>query len=307
MYRILITGQNSYIGNAVAEYLEEYNLKSGQPRYRVEKLSLRGDSWREKDFSGTDVILHVAGKAHADVGRVSEEARAEYDRVNRQLTAQVAEKAKREGVKQFIYPGSVIVYGESAGVGEKKRITADTRPCPAGFYGDSKLRAEQELRELEAPGFSVAVLRLPMVYGRGCKGNFPALEKLAGRLPVFPDIANERSMLYIENLAEFIRQLIEKQEGGTFFPQNARYVSTARLVALIAEARGRRLRLCSWLNPFVRFLSALPGRGRLTGKTRGLCNKAFGSLTVDMGLSCPEGYSYQKYSLEESIRRIYED
>lgn len=308
MKKILITGVNSYIGNAVADYLAEYNKKQGQELYRVEKLSLRDSSWQQASFSGCDAILHVAGKAHADVGSVSEETKAEYYKINTELTAQVAEKAKREGVGQFIYLSSVIVYGESAGVGREKHITARTSPGPANFYGDSKLQAEKKLEDLSDDGFRVAVLRPPLIYGKGSKGNYPVLEKLAEKLPLFPAIENKRSMLYIENLAEFIRQLLEKGEGGLFFPQNSEYVTTAQLVRLIAAAKGKRLRLCRFLNPFVRFASKLPGgNGGLCGKVRGLCNKAFGSLTVDGALSCPKGYSYQIYSLEESIRRIYEN
>lgn len=322
MKKLLITGINSYIGNAVADYLSAYNQKQGRELYCTEKLSLRDGSWQQTSFSGYDAILHVAGKAHADVGNVSEETKAEYYRINTELTAQVAEKAKKEGVGQFIYMSSVIVYGDSAEVGKQKIITAGTLPCPASFYGDSKLQAEKKLELLKNGSFHVAVLRPPLIYGKGSRGNYPALERLASRLPVFPSIENQRSMLYIENLAEFVRQLLERGEGGLFFPQNSEYVATAQLVKLIAAAKGKKVRLWRCLNPLVRLASRLPsqngghsgGEGgfgsRMTGlcgKVRGLCNKAFGSLTLDTALSRPEGYSYQIYSLEESVQRIYEN
>lgn len=293
MKRVLITGKNSYIGNAVAEYLEGSCV--------VEKISLRGEEWREIDFKGYDAVLHVAGKAHADISKVSEETKKLYYQVNGELTGWVAEKAKAEGVPQFIYLSSVIVYGDSAPVGKCKRIDAATVPNPTSFYGDSKLQGEKKLEPLADADFKVAVLRLPMIYGKNSKGNYSLLEKIAGKMPIFPKIQNERSMLYIENLAEFIRLLIESGEGGLFFPQNQEYVTTAQMVQMIAAVKGKKLCLWSLLNPLVWLASKVPG------KVGNLANKAFGSLTVEQKAGGQQDYAYRKYSLEESIRRIHEN
>ena len=295
MKKILITGKNSYIGNAVAEYLTEWE------EYTTDKISLQSEDWKSMDFSGYDTILHVAGKAHVDIAGMTEEDKLLYYQVNSELPAKVAAKAKAEGVKQFIHLSSVIVYGDVAKVGKTGMITYETKPHPASFYGDSKLQGEEKLRPLADETFSVAILRLPMVYGRNSKGNYPLLVKMAKRTPVFPKIQNQRSMLYIENLAEFIRLLAESGEGGLFFPQNEEYVTTARMVQLIGAAVGRKIHLCSVLNPFVWLASRVPG------KVGALANKAFGSLAVEQALSDKGNYSYQKYSLEESIRRIHED
>ena len=190
MKRILVTGVNSYIGNAVERYLGEFNAREGRECYRIDKISLRDGSWEDIAFGAYDAVLHVAGIAHADIGKVSEETKALYYQVNCDLAVKVAEKAKAEGVQQFVYLSSVIVYGDSAKVGGTKHITAETQPRPANFYGDSKWQAEQKLRELEAAGtseqasqdvptdelpFHVAIIRPPMVYGKGSKGNFPML------------------------------------------------------------------------------------------------------------------------------------
>lgn len=306
MKRVLITGASGYIGTNVECYLMEYNTKEGRECYQVETLSLRDSSWENYDFTPYDTILHMAGKAHADIGHVSEEVKQEYYDINCELAVRTAAKAKAEGVPQFVYISSVIVYGDSAKVGSSKHITRDTEPSPANFYGDSKWQAEKRLKELEASDFFIAIVRPPMVYGKGSKGNFPLLVKLADKLPVFPDIPNERSMIYIENLAEFLRLLIDSGEGGTYLPQNKEYVTTARMVKAIAEAKGRKLRLTRVLNPLVKLASIIPG------KIGGMANKAFGSLTIDRafgllkideesdGQQLPE---YQIYSLEESIRR----
>jgi UDP-glucose 4-epimerase len=140
-----------------------------------------------------------------------------------------------------------------------------------------------------------------MVYGKGCKGNFRSLESLSGKLPVFPCIKNERSMIYVENLAEFIRLLTESGKGGIFYPQNDEYVTTCDMVVEIANAMGKKIIPCGLLNPFVKLASHMPGKiGRLV-------NKAFGSLTIDKTLSVESFQGYCRYSLHDSIRKIYEN
>lgn len=297
MKKILITGKNSYLGNAVEQYILDRQTGQGEGFWEMNRISLRDNEWEKESFSGYDSILHMAGLAHVDVGKVSEGTKALYYQINRDLTLQVARKAKADGVKQFIYMSSVIIYGDSAPVGKQKHITADTPPAPANFYGNSKYQAEQQLRKLQTEDFYVAVVRAPMIYGKGSKGNFPLLVKLAARTPVFPALDNQRSMLYVENLAEFLRRLMETGMGGIFFPQNAEYVRTDEMVRLIGRTMGRKIWLWRGLNPLVKLASKAPG------KIGGLADKAFGSLTVDKELSNREITGYQVCSLEESIRR----
>ncbi len=297
MKRILITGADSYVGTSVEEYLLRYNGAKGREHYRIDTVSMLDETWKAYDFSPYDAVFHVAGIAHADVGRVSAETKDLYYRVNRDLTLETAKKAREQGVKQFIYMSSIIIYGESAPVGGKKHITGQTPPSPANFYGDSKLQAEEGLRVLETESFHVAILRPPMIYGKGSKGNYPLLSKLAGKLPFCPAVINERSMLYVENLAEFVRLLIDDGRGGIFYPQNAEYTVTAQMIRMIAEVKGRRIPLWRLLNPFVSVAAKLPG------KAGGLMNKAFGNLTVDQSLSRRDFDGYQIYSLKESIQK----
>lgn len=296
MKKVLITGEGSYIGTNVEQYLQEYNALQGRECYRVDTISQKDETWENYDFSPYDVIFDVTGIAHADIGHVTEEEKKLYYRVNCDLAVQTAGKAKAQGVKQFIYMSSIIVYGDSAPVGQCKHITPDTKPQPANFYGDSKWQAELQLAPLEDDTLRVAILRPPFVYGAGSKGNYPILSKLARKLPVFPTIKNERSMLYIENLCEFIRLLVESEEGGLFFPQNKEYSTTPEMVSAIAESSGKKIYLWSLLNPFVRIASKCPGK---IGK---LVNKAFGSLTYDMSMSDTMG-DYRIYDLKESISR----
>lgn len=285
MKKVLITGANSYIGTSFEKYMAQWSEK-----YRVETVDMIDGTWREKDFSGYDTVFHVAGIAHSDTGNVTEELKAFYYRINTDLTVETAQKAKNDGVKQFIFMSSAIVYGDSAPIGKTKVITKDTPVSPANFYGDSKVQAENGILPLNDDSFKVVILRPPMIYGPGSKGNYPVLSKLARKLPVFPVVNNQRSMLYIENLMEFVRLMVENGEQGIFWPQNSTYSNTTELVKLIAQAHGRKVITVPGLTWALKLLSHMTG----------LVNKAFGSLCYDVKLS-EYSCEYRKYTLEESI------
>ena len=287
MKRILITGANSYIGTSFEKYMAQWPEK-----YQVDTVDMIDGSWREKDFSSYDVVYHVAGIAHSDNGKISKEKEKLYRSVNTDLTIEVAKKAKVEGVKQFIFMSSAIVYGNSGKIGKKKVITKDT-PCnPANCYGDSKLQAELGILPLNDSSFKVVVVRPPMIYGKSSKGNFPQLEKFA-KFPFFPYVKNERSMLYIGNLVEFIRLMIENNEEGIFWPQNEEYSNTSELVKMIAAAKGKKVRLLNGFGWFLKLMSVFTG----------LVNKAFGNLTYAHEISEYKD-NYIKYSLKESVEYL---
>ncbi|NOU88998.1 NAD-dependent epimerase/dehydratase family protein [Paenibacillus sp. LMG 31460] len=292
MKKILITGVNSYIGKSFEKWTLQYPDK-----YSVDTISMRDDLWKEKVFSNYDIIFHVAGLAHADVGKVSEERRASYYKVNRDLTIETAKKAKLEGLKQFIFMSSIIVYGDSSSVSKRRVINKDTIPTPTNFYGNSKLQAEDGIRALSNDNFKVVILRPPMIYGKGSKGNYPVLAKIARKLPLFPNVKNERSMLHIDNLCEFIRLMIDYEECGTFFPQNTEYVKTADMVGMIAKAHGKNI----WISGV--YIWAVKLVGYMPGKIGGLVNKAFGNLVYDKSLSNYDKGNYRIRSLEESINQ----
>ena len=285
MKKILITGANSYIGTAFENYIKNYG-----EQYTVETVDMIDGSWREKDFSGYDAVYHVAGIAHSDNGKISAEKEKLYYAVNTDLTIETAKKAKAEGVKQFVFMSSAIVYGNSAKLGKQKMIDKDTPVSPANCYGNSKVLAEQGILALNDESFKVVVLRPPMIYGKGSKGNYPILSKFAQKLPLFPYVKNQRSMLYIGNLVEFVRLMIENEEDGIFFPQNSEYSNTSELVKEIGRARGRKVRLIKG------FTWAL----KILGLFTELINKAFGNLTYDLSIS-EYKEEYRKYTLAQSI------
>lgn len=284
--KVLITGANSYIGSSVEKWLNKEPDK-----YYVSTIDLLNNEWKEQEFSEYDVVFHVAGIAHVDVGSISEEQKQLYYKVNTDLTVDVAEKSKSEGVKQFIFMSSMIVY---AGCNEKI-ITSNIQPKPLNFYGDSKWQAEQKLRNLESSEFKVVVLRPPMIYGKGSKGNYSQLSKLAIKLPIFPIVKNKRSMLHIDNLCEFIKLMIENNETGIFFPQNGQYTNTSDMVQMIAIVKGNNIIMVPFTNLLVKLM------GRIPGKIGSLATKAFGDLAYEMGMS-----EYKENYRVNSLRRSIE-
>ena len=284
--KILITGAGSFVGTSVQKYLQQWSEK-----YEVVTVGTRNGEWKELDFSTFDSVYHVAGLAHSDVGNVTDEIKRKYYAVNTDLTIEVAKKAKADGVRQFIFMSSAIVYGDSAPIGKSKIITRDTPYQPSNFYGDSKVQAEKGILPLSNEKFKVVVLRCPMIYGKGGKGNFLTLKKISLSVPFFPKVTNKRSMLYIDNLAEFVRLMIENEEKGIFWPCNRELSNTSELVKMIAESHGKKVRLLSGFTWILKF----------TGLFTGYINKAFGNLAYEENIGNYKD-EYRLYSLEQSIR-----
>ncbi len=284
--KVLITGAGSYIGESFQSYCEGH-----YPNLSITVLDMKDEKWKSYDFSPFDTVFHVAGIAHADVGKVSEPEQKKYYTVNTALAVETARVAKESGVKQFIFMSSMIIYGGA------ERIDEITVPKPANIYGNSKWLADKGVRELDDASFHVAVLRPPMIYGKGSKGNYLVLSKWAKRVPFFPSYENKRSMLYVENLCEFVSQLCLSQQGGIYFPQNSEYTKTSTMVNLIGEQVQRPVHITKLLNPAAGLAFHVPG------KVKRLAEKAFGSSYYVQELSTYDGLEYQKVGLEESIKR----
>lgn len=284
--KVLITGLNSYIGTSVEKW-----LKNSTDKYEIKTLDMTNEKWKKNDFSKYDVVYHVAGIAHADTGIVTEEQKQLYYDVNTALAVAAAEKAKEAGVKQFIFMSSMIVYSGC----KEKIITIDTEPKPLNFYGNSKWQADQRIRKLADEKFKVVVVRPPMIYGKGSKGNYPELAKLAVHMPIFPIVKNKRSLLYIDNLCQFIKLMIDDEAEGVFFPQNSEYASTSDIAQIIAGVKGHRILMIPFMNLLVKLMSKVPGR------MGNLAAKAFGDLSYEMSMS-EYKKEYRINSLRESIK-----
>ena len=255
MKQILITGANSYIGTSFESYLQQW-----PDQYRVDTLDMIDGSWKERSFAGYDCVFHVAGIAHQK--ETAENAHLYY-KVNRDLAVETAAKAKAEGVGQFIFLSTMAVYGLEEGA-----IDLATSPAPKSHYGKAKWEAEQGLDELRSPAFAVAILRPPMVYGEGCKGNYQSLIKFAKVMPVFPNYKNKRSVIHIDVLCRCVKELADQATDGLILPQDEDYTCTCQMVQKIAESNGKKLPLWSILNPLVSLAKTFTTAGK----------KAFGDL-----------------------------
>lgn len=260
MKRILITGANSYIGSSFDKWINKT-----PDEYLVDTLNMIDGSWKNESFSGYDAIYHVAGIAHI---KETKENTDLYYQVNRDLAYETALKAKNEGIKQFIFLSTMNVYGIETGV-----ITKETHTNPKTHYGNSKLQAEELISKLSDESFKVAIIRPPMVYGKGCKGNYARLANLARKVPAFPKVQNMRSMIYIDNLNQFIKLIIDEEDAGLFFPQNKEYVNTSEMVKLIAQAHEKKI----WMTDMFNFLLRLIKSSTL--------DKLFGNLIYQSELS----------------------
>lgn len=278
MKRILITGKDSYIGNSFKEWVSQWPDK-----YHVDEVDTRDGAWEAFDFSGYDSILHVAGIAHIKETPKNEQL---YYKVNRDLAVDVAKKAKAKGVKQFILLSSMSVYGLIEGT-----IDENTPLKPKSAYGRSKLEAEKIIGELQKTSFIVTIVRPPMVYGKNSKGNYSKLSKIAKKIPIFPKIENKRSMVYVDHLSEFIKNLIDRNMSGLYFPQNKEYVSTSDMVKKISKVYKKKIWMIKLYNPVIKKIITKLDIGQ----------KIFGDLVYSKKISNVK-FDYQTYDFLHTIK-----
>lgn len=284
MKRVLITGAGSYIGTKVQHWLEQ-----SPDMFEVEAIDTIDNHWKQADFSKYDVVYNVAGIAHVKAAKGEGPL---YYAINKDMVIEIAKAAKAAGVKQFIHMSSMIVYKEVKTL-EGKQIHKDTKPAPNGFYGDSKLQGELGIQALADDSFKVCIMRPPMIYGPGCRGNFPRLVWLATKTPIFPAWHNKRSMLYIDNLCEFVKQLIINEVDGIVYPQNAEYADTVEIIRYYSKANGKKVWITKLFNPLI----------WLFGDHVRALGKMFSNSTYDMEMS-KYPFDYHVVSLEDSFKGI---
>lgn len=285
--RVIITGADSYIGNHIQSYILRHDR-----RFSVEQLDVADEKWQDFDFSGYDAVVHVAAIVHRkDI--------ADWDcyrRVNVDLTAQIARKARSQGVRQFVFLSSMAVYGAEKSLSVKKSvISADALPAPTTMYGRSKLLAEQALGEMEGEGFKVAIVRPPNVYGPGCRGSYiSTYASIVSKLPAIPKAfpSVRQSVLYIDNLSRFIYLLICGQERGIYTPQDDISVSAVTLMEAIRDGLGLKRKTSALLGAFVYLLAACP-----------LVRKGYGGISYRRSDSHQDRFDYVTVPFAEGIRR----
>ena len=260
MKRVLITGKDSYIGTHFRNYLKQFPND-----YYVQELDVRDDSWKKFEFSKFDVVYHVAGIAH--IKETKENANLYY-KVNRDLAVDIANLAKTNGVKHFIFMSSMSVYGL---IYSKELITKETATNPKTNYGKSKLQAENEILKLADDNFKISVLRPPMVYGKNSPGNMTKLVNMVKKIHIFPTLKNERSSITIEKLCECILDTIKYEKEGILLPQNDQYMCTYDTIRNQMNEENVGVWYISLFNPLLKLM---------IGKV-GVVTKMFGDLKYE--------------------------
>lgn len=282
---ILIIGKNSYIGNHIDEWLSRYG-------HKVAQLDVLTEDWKNYDYSPFDAIVHVAGIVHRPDCKDWEL----YKRVNTDMPVKIATMAKEQGVKQYIYFSTMGVYQANKKLGAS--VVDETTPLlsnSSSFYGMSKLMAEEALTKLQEEGFSVAFVRPPSVYGKGCKGGYiTGFKKIAQMLPVIPRAYENacQSFIYIDNLSECVRLIVENHLSGVFCPQDDEIPNANRLLEVICKGIGKIYRSSRLLGICLQLLSFIP-----------LVKKAYGGIEYSRTLSDIPGLDYVVVSFEEGMRR----
>lgn len=275
---ILIVGENSYIGN----YLEQY-LNSCSKDYEVETVNSINDNWKNLDFKKYDVLINVAAIVH----NPKAESKLYY-KVNRDLVIYLVNKAKKEGVKQFIQMSTMSVFGLDDGIIDEK-----TPFLPKNDYGKSKLEADNYLNGIKDEKFKVCIIRPPMVYGRECKGNYRRLEKYVEYIPIFPNLKNKKDFIFIENLTDFIKYAMDNKIDGIFYPRDPEPISTYEMIKSIALNRRKSMFLLGIFNPIIRLL--IPRINMIT------------SVFSDNYCIIKNFIDWKpKFNISEAIKKIYE-
>ena len=283
MSKVLIIGKDSYIGNHIDEWLTVRG-------YIISQLDVLNEDWNSYDYSQYDAIVHVAGIVHQPNCQDWDL----YKRVNTDMPIAIATMAKNQGVKQYVFFSTMGVYGIEKKL-TRNVIDEKTPLNPVGMYGKSKYMAEKGLMELQDATFNIAIVRPPSVYGKGCRGGYiSGFTSIVRKLPVVPCAYEnaKQSFIYIDNLSELVRQLIERNLQGVYCPQDDKAVSANELLSTISEGIGKKYRSSWLLGLGVRLLSKLP-----------IVNKAYGGVEYAKELSSINGVEYVVVPFEEGMRR----
>lgn len=279
---ILITGASGFIGTHFVDKTNGYNIVA---------VSLQTRLVEDVNFEGVDSIVHFAGLAHQMNGAPAEA----YFKINSDLTFSFAKIAKERGVKHFIFISTAKVYGESSNFGNPFNELSACNPQDP--YSQSKLQAEERLKTLQDDSFIVSIIRIPLVYGAGVKGNLHSLMRLVQKTPLIPlgGITNKRSLVYVGNLVNLIISVIEKKQSGIFVACDNRSLSTSELLLQIAVAFSRKT---------IIFKMPILVKKVLEKVKPAIIERLYGSFELDA--TCTnEKLSYSpKYTVEQGIQEM---
>lgn len=302
--RLVLTGASGFIGSAVLAALDGNEVRTvGRSPVPNSSYHLNTDLCQLADLSdlltGVDCMIHCAARAHI-MNDSSCNPLEEFRKINVNATLKLARQAAKTGVKRFIYISSIKVNGESTT--NKTAFTPDDQPNPQDPYGQSKYEAEVALRQLaQETGLEVVIIRPPMVYGPGVKGNMRSLMRLVSKgLPLpLGGIKNARSLVAVDNLVSLIKVTMTHPNAAnqTFLVSDGEDLSTSDLVSKIALGLNKGTFLLPI--PVVVFskLLILAGKGAIA-------DRLFGSLQVDLTKTKKLLHWEPSFSVQEGIKRM---
>ena len=199
------------------------------------------DNFTNLDLSNIDIIVHCSALVH----QMEEAAWEQYEEININQTIQLAEKAKKNGVKHFIFLSTIKVYGEES----DEHYYEKSKTNPLDYYAISKLKAEDSIRNIEANDFQVSILRCPLIYGFGVKANLTNLISLIKKIPILPfkNVKNKRSIVFVGNVCFLLARLILLEKRRIFFASDDKPISTTELIQVIAKCLEKRVFLINIL------------------------------------------------------------
>lgn len=312
MRQVLVTGASGFVGTALTAQLARRGLtvrgavRGLVPGIQPAELAPVGDVGPDTDWrsalAGVDTVMHLAARVHVMNEHAEDPLRA-FRRVNVEGTRRLAEQAAAGNVRRLVFVSSVKVHGERSLPG--RPLTIFDPPVPEDAYGQSKLEAEQVLRDVALEtGLEVVIVRPPLVYGRGVKGNFGRLVQLIrlGMPLPLSAIENRRSLIGLDNLVDFLvccgRQ--EEAAGSTFMVSDDEVLSTPDLMRRLARAMDRRVQL------FPVPVSTLRTIGRLLGRNADV-ERLVGSLEVDISHTREKLGWKPPVSVDEGLRNVMTD
>jgi nucleoside-diphosphate-sugar epimerase len=277
---VLVTGATGLVGTAVCDILAQAGYRVRRA-LRTARLPARddvivgdidGETGWDETLDGVASVVHLAARTHV-MTRSGADA-GEYRRVNVEGTRRLAEKAARAGVRRFVFLSSIKVNGEAT---PDRPFNENDAPQPQDAYGRTKREAEDVLISIaRTHAMEVVVLRSPLVYGPGVKGNFERLMRhIAAGVPLpLGSVDNRRSLIYVGNLAHAILTCLEKPQatGRTYLVSDGHDLSTPDLMKAIARALHVKLRLLSCPVGLIRMTAGCVGKSaevdRLTQSLR---------------------------------------
>lgn len=283
MKRILLTGANGFVGN--------YFLKKYSSSYEIITFSFLNDNFVNLDLSNIDVVIHCSALVHQMKGASWEQ----YEKININQTIQLADKAKKSGVKHFIFLSTIKVYGEES----NKHCYENSRTNPTDYYSISKLKAEDSIRNIESSNFKISVLRCPLIYGAGVRANFANLINLIKKAPILPfkNIKNKRSLVFVGNVCFILHRIIFLEKRGIFLSVDDKALSTTDLIQMIAKYLDKKILLIDIIF-FDKFLKIIKPS---------YYQRLFGSLVINNDYTMETlKLEKNKYSTAYGIREIFE-